>query len=270
MPSTKCLLLLVFSGVCVLSMGGQCLKASDRSASLELSLAEQESEFMLGNLESAIMLQGNTLLVAPELEEEVKNVLSKLSPAAGFVLPTRVFIINLPLANAWACPNGDVLVTTGLLTLVENVDELAVILGHELAHLKHHDGYAKTLDALSRSKTMRRVAPVVITAAAAAGASTVGVLLSTVPISDDATRSLYNMIGVRILSDLSGRLVMHAGTAVAEGMLASQVSRYSQEREMAADLTGIGYANVAGYDAKRGSRILSKLRELEKQAISNK
>jgi len=225
---------------------------------------------MLGNLESAIMLQGNTLLVAPELEEEIKNVLSKLSPAASFTSPTRVFIINSPLVNAWACPNGDVLIATGLLTLVENVDEFAVILGHELAHLKHHDGYAKTLDALSRNKTMRRVAPVVITAVAAAGASTAGVLLSTAPISDDVTRSLYNMIGVQILSDLSGRLIMHAGAAVAEGILATQVSRYSQEREMAADLTAVRYVNLAGYDAKRGSRIFSKLRELEEQATSNK
>jgi predicted Zn-dependent protease len=162
------------------------------------------------------------------------------------------------------------LITTGLLTLVENVDELAVTLGHELAHLKHHDGYAKTLNAFSGGKTMRRVAPVVITAVAAAGASTAGVLLSTVPISDDVTRSLYLMAGVRILGDLSGRLIMHAGTVVAEDMLASQVSRYSQEKEAAADLTGVRYANLAGYDARRGSKILSKLRELEAQATSNK
>jgi predicted Zn-dependent protease len=78
------------------------------------------------------------------------------------------------------------------------------------------------------------------------------------------------MIGVQILSDLSGRLIIHAGTAVAEGMLASQVSRYSQEREMAADLTGVRYASVAGYNAKRGSKILSRLRELERQTTSNK
>jgi len=117
---------------------------------------------------------------------------------------------------------------------------------------------------------MQRVAPIVITTVATTGVSAAGVMLRSVPISDYATRSLYDMVGVQILSDLSGRLIMHAGTAVAEGILASQVSRYSQEREAAADLTGVRYADLAGYDAKRGSKIFSKLRELEKQATSNK
>jgi len=270
MASAKRFLLFVLSGMLVSLTGEQCVNAGEKSTSPELSPSEQESEFMLGNLESAIMLQGSTLLVAPELEEQVRSVLSKLSPVADFTLPTRVFIINSPVANAWACPNGDVLITTGLLTLAENVDELAVILGHELAHLKHHDGYAKTLNAFSGGKTVRRVAPVVITAVAAAGASTTGVLMGTMSISNDVTRSLYHMVGVRIMSDLTGRLIMHAGTGVAEDMVVSQVSRYSQEKEAAADLTGVRYASQAGYDAKRGSTILSRLRDLEVQATSNK
>lgn len=270
MSSIKLFFLLILSIICVSCVSEQSIKDSDEPPLLELTLSEQESEFMLGNLESSIMLQGNTLLLAPELEGNIQKVLSRLSDATDFTSRTRVFIVNSPLVNAWACPNGDVLITTGMLTIVENIDELAVILGHELAHLKHHDGYAKTLDALSRRKTMHRVSPLVITAAATAGASAAGVFLGTVHISDDVTHSLYNKIGVLILSDLTGRLIMHAGTTVSEGILASQVSRYSQTREVAADLTAVKYVELAQYNAKRGSKIFSKLRDLEKNAISNK
>lgn len=49
-------------------------------------------------------------------------------------------LINSPQANAFALPGGYTAVYTGLLPIAENVDGLAVVMGHEIAHALAHHG----------------------------------------------------------------------------------------------------------------------------------
>jgi hypothetical protein len=44
--------------------------------------------------------------------------------------------------NAFACPGGTILITTGMLKTVRNEDELAAVLAHEIAHVNNRDGIA--------------------------------------------------------------------------------------------------------------------------------
>lgn len=48
-------------------------------------------------------------------------------------------LVNSPEVNAWCMPGGKIVVYSGLLALTESDDELAVVIGHEIAHavLKH-------------------------------------------------------------------------------------------------------------------------------------
>ena len=46
----------------------------------------------------------------------------------------KVHIIDSDMINAFVLPNGEIFVMTGMLKTVENDDELAGILGHEIAH----------------------------------------------------------------------------------------------------------------------------------------
>ncbi len=43
--------------------------------------------------------------------------------------------------NAFALPDGSVVVHTGLLAILENEAQLATVLGHEIAHATHRHGY---------------------------------------------------------------------------------------------------------------------------------
>lgn len=55
-------------------------------------------------------------------------------------LPWSFGVIDSPTVNAFAAPGGKVLLTSGLFNLLKSEDELATVLGHEIAHvvLQHH------------------------------------------------------------------------------------------------------------------------------------
>jgi predicted Zn-dependent protease len=62
-------------------------------------------------------------------------------PFAGY----RFVLVESADANAFAVPGGIVCVCTGLLDFLKNEDELAAVLGHEIAHVEMRHGL-KSLD----------------------------------------------------------------------------------------------------------------------------
>lgn len=51
-------------------------------------------------------------------------------------------IVNDPDLNAFALPDGTIVIHTGLLATLENEAQLATVLGHEIAHVVHKHGYS--------------------------------------------------------------------------------------------------------------------------------
>ena len=82
---------------------------------------------------------------APELNDMVR----RLAGEAGLPMP-RVYIMENAQPNAFATGrnpnNAAVAVTTGLTNMVSK-DELASVIAHELAHIKHHDTLLMTVTA---------------------------------------------------------------------------------------------------------------------------
>ena len=68
----------------------------------------------------------------PELNAYVRDVMCRV--AAGYCQDIRLYIMRNPNFNASMGPNGVCQVWTGLLLRVSSEDELAAVLGHELAH----------------------------------------------------------------------------------------------------------------------------------------
>lgn len=50
-------------------------------------------------------------------------------------IPYTYHVVDWPEANAMALPGGQILITTGMLELIETEAELAAVLGHEMAHI---------------------------------------------------------------------------------------------------------------------------------------
>ena len=60
-------------------------------------------------------------------------------------LPWRFVVVESSAINAFALPGGIILITKGLFDLLSTEDELAAVLGHEIAHVqrKHHFNVVK-------------------------------------------------------------------------------------------------------------------------------
>ena len=73
-----------------------------------------------------------------ELNQYVRGVLCRIAP--DHCNDIRLFILKNPHFNASMAPNGSMHVWTGLLLRVQNEDQLASVLGHEMAHYVDRHG----------------------------------------------------------------------------------------------------------------------------------
>ncbi len=109
----------------------------------ELQLYEDEKELWdkAERLESSIDCGkcDDALYRDAELDAYLQSVADRLlaSSTNGSDVNVRVRVLGSPLRNAFVLPNGAVYFSTGMLDLMDNEDQLATVLGHELVHFLH-------------------------------------------------------------------------------------------------------------------------------------
>ncbi len=77
----------------------------------------------------------------------VQRIGARIAPAVGRDLPNAEWefvVFESEQVNAFALPGGKVGVYTGLLALAESDDELAAVMGHEIAHVSARHGAERT------------------------------------------------------------------------------------------------------------------------------
>ena len=144
------------------------------------------------------------------LNGRVRNVGDRLVRAAGAdprAWDYRVFVDDTP--NAFVLPGGRVGVNTGLFKVVQNDDQLAAVLGHEIAHNQHnHAAQRSTRTGLAQ---------------------------------------LGLSIGARVLGgndpELANRIARYGGAGAQLGFLLP----FSRRQELEADRLGVDYMARAGF-----------------------
>jgi predicted Zn-dependent protease len=105
----------------------------------EFSLISHSQELAIGRQAVQEILKEEKLVKDPKYTERVKKVFKKLvevlPPKFRNAYDWKVYILNKDEINAFALPNGNIFVYKGLLDFIDNDDELAAVLGHEMSHV---------------------------------------------------------------------------------------------------------------------------------------
>lgn len=137
----------------------------------------------------------------------------------------KFHVINVDTYNAFAIPAGYIFINSGLLAAMEDENELAGILAHEIAHVNARHISQK----IERSKKI-------------------------------GWATLAGMAAGVLIGAAGGA---EAGQAVAQGSQAASAAAelsYSRDNEIQADQLGLIYLNEAGYSGEGLLRILKQMR----------
>ncbi|MEO0997597.1 MAG: M48 family metallopeptidase, partial [Pseudomonadota bacterium] len=152
----------------------------------------------------------------------VANAIVNQLEGEGTDLAWELAVIDRPVVNAFVLPGGKIAVYTGILDVAETDDQLAAVLGHEVAHV------------VARHPMERQAGRRVLGNAVSLG----GAVIGGTPI---ARRSSYTTL--QILSQFGLMLP------------------FTRKQESEADVIGVEYMARAGFDPRASVELWKNMRE---------
>ncbi len=190
----------------------------------ELAVVSQSTELELGTRQAKTIRDDMGLVAEGPLTAYVRRVGDRLaaqSPRSD--VPYAFHVVDTPEPNAFAIP-GHVYVTRGLLVLLNDEDELAGVLAHEVGHIAARHAVQR----------LSRALPAGIVTGVVSGVT-------------------------GMASPLLGSLFSAGGSLATEALLAP----YSREQEREADRVGQEMTGRAGWDPAALARALATLERVE-------
>ena len=162
------------------------------------------------------------LLTTGRKFDRVVRITRRLLPPYLDESAIRVYLVDTEEWNAAAMGNGAVWIYTGLVDEMSD-DELAVVIGHELAHVTHeHSRRSAKADMWSELLGM-------------------GVSVAAEAIKSDALRTAVQVAAIVVTM--------------------TSLSKYSRGHEDQADRIGLRYVHEAGFDVTAGPRVWARFQE---------
>ncbi|WP_313351756.1 zinc metalloprotease HtpX [Paracoccus sp. (in: a-proteobacteria)] len=131
----------------VMAMGW--LIGGQGGAVIALVIAGAGNLFAWWNSDKMVLRQQGAMLVTRQQAPELVDMVAALAQRAGLPMP-KVYVLETEQPNAFATgrnpENAAVAVTQGIMRTL-NRDELAGVIAHELAHIKHRDTLTMTVTA---------------------------------------------------------------------------------------------------------------------------
>jgi predicted Zn-dependent protease len=195
--------------------------------------------------EEAKLLEKVSLYEDPALESYLQGVVTRMTPqgmAANTAVHYRVRVVEDPTLNAFAYPHGSLYIHTGLLARVENEDQLATVLGHEMTHVegRHMLRHQRAAHNREVGFTVAAIAASVVVAAAEGSALD------------------HGNWGDAAALDVFGNLLVGLGLELA---LIASVNGYGRELETEADNGGFSKMAAAGYHLNEAPKVYEALKD---------
>ena len=154
--------------------------------------------------------------------ERVDRILSRITPPYLERTRFRVYVVDSPEWNAMAMANGSIWVFRGLLNDMDD-DEVALVVGHELAHVTHEHLRRE----FNKSMWVQGL-------------------------------SLAAIVAAETIDNGKARVATQIG-AIGTGLVLT--NHFSRDSEHQADRVGLRYAHEGGYDAMKAPRLWERFRD---------
>lgn len=178
-----------------------------------IGLIDQQQERFIGEKVYREVHKHMPVLENPWLEDQLSATFSRILSQTQLGQPVGLVLIQDPQINAFAVPGGLFAINTGMVTSARNLDEVAGVMAHEIAHVTQRH-YSRSREAFKGQGLL----------------ALAGVL-----------------VGAAIASQANGE----AGTAVMLGTQAALMDKqltYSRNQEREADRIGMQYMYAAGFN----------------------
>ena len=140
---------ILLAALTALFMGVGYLIGGQSGALIALVVAAGMNFVAYWNADTLVLRMHGAQEVDARTAPELYQMVGELAARAGLPMP-RVYLMDNPQPNAFATgrnpQNAAVAATTGLVQMLSR-DEIAGVLAHELAHIKHHDTLTMTVTA---------------------------------------------------------------------------------------------------------------------------
>ena len=197
---------LLWTGILATFLLAACAQNANNDGRVAVELSESEKIAL--ELEQTVGFVND-----PELLTYIESIGSRISAKGKRNdIDFRFHVLDMPIPNALALPEGQIFVSRGVLVLVNTEDELAGILAHEIAHVEEHHADERQ-----------------------------GLVLVTSPIR----------LGADIAGWATGLIIPGLGEAISdlgESTTGLVLAPYSREQEREADRVGQSLAALAGYE----------------------
>ena len=173
------------------------------------------------------------LSIIKEIGSKIEEAVSSYFDSVNLPDPTYNFqweyilVDNDKIKNAWCMPGGKIAVYTGILKITKNIDGLAAVMGHEIAHAvaKH-----------SIERASRNVA--------------IGVVTQVTDILSGGKLSQANRVTGINTVDLLTKMGI--------------VNPFNRKQETEADYLGLIFASLSGYDIRETVNVWERMKEAHK------
>lgn len=140
---------ILMAALTALVMGMGWLIGGQGGAVIALVIAGAGNLFAWWNSDKMVLRQQGAMPVTRQQAPELVDMVAALAQLAGLPMP-KVYVLETEQPNAFATgrnpENAAVAVTQGIMRTL-NRDELAGVIAHELAHIKHRDTLTMTVTA---------------------------------------------------------------------------------------------------------------------------
>nr|WP_174506150.1 M48 family metalloprotease [Acinetobacter sp. Marseille-Q1620] len=178
-----------------------------------VGIIDQQREKMIGEKVYRQIQNQLPLIHDPWLEDHFMVLFSQLLSQTQLGQPIGLLIVSDPQINAFAVPGGLFALNTGMITSARNMDEVAGVMGHEIAHVAQRH-YSRSKEAF-KGQSLLALAGIIVGAALAATSD----------------------------GDAGGAVMLGTQAALMDKQLS-----YSRDQEREADRIGMQFMDRAGYN----------------------